>query len=98
MKYYVKFSVDYYYMGDLAISAYQFGYSYPVSTAAEALRDQNAIREHFMNHDVYAILKCDEDGLCTEHLQYGAWSTVIRCSEKEAREIEAHNKEEDEVY
>ena len=47
MKYYVKFSVDYYYMGDLAISAYQFGYSYPVSTAAEALRDQNAIREHF---------------------------------------------------
>ena len=98
MRYYVKYTVDYYYMNELAISAYQYGYSYPVKTAAEALRDQNAIRAHFMNHDVYAILKCDEDGLCTDHLQYGAWSTVIRCSEKEAREIEAHIKEEEEIY
>ncbi len=98
MWYYVKYTIDYYYLNELAISPYQYGYSHPVKTIAEAIRDQDEIRAHFMEHDVYAILKCNEDGLCTEHLQYGAWSTVIRCSETKAKEIEFYNKMEEEIY
>ena len=98
MKYCVKFTLDYYYMNELTISTYQYGYSHPVKTAAEALRDQNVIRERFMNHDVYTILECDEEGFCTKHLQYGAWSTVITCSEKKAKEIEDYNKMEEVIF